>query len=305
MTDLGTFPGDTGSGAGAINDRGQIVGNSFPADGGDRAVMWDHGTVIDLGSLPGATVTSPQAINAEGEVVGTSGDGSSNNRLFLWADGKMTDLGPAGGGEVIYLNDHGQIALSAPVADGSIHTFFWDRGQLSELTPLPGEVFSQPTGLNDRGDVIGDSYDGTLEHAVLWRDGHPIDLGTLGIAGSVTFAINDRGQVAGGSFNTAAGLGQGFLWQNGTLTPFGPLGTGRSISPGTINATGDIIGFGPTTTGRNPRQAFVWHRGTLLNLGTLGGTGSFARAVNNEGAIVGQAQTSTGRFDGVLWTVDW
>jgi probable HAF family extracellular repeat protein len=68
-----------------------------------------------------------------------------------------------------------------------------------------GGTFSQPFGMNNKGEVNGVS---TLPgdqnaHAFLWRNGVMTDLGTLGGPNSngdfgVPFGPNERGDVAGG-----------------------------------------------------------------------------------------------------------
>ena len=52
----------------AINDTGQIVGESFPdlGSGYDHACLWQNGTVTDLGTLPGRSGSGANAINDAG-----------------------------------------------------------------------------------------------------------------------------------------------------------------------------------------------------------------------------------------------
>jgi alpha-tubulin suppressor-like RCC1 family protein len=70
---LGTFPGDSYSGAVAINARDQMVGISFTATSG-RAVLFDASQVIDLATRVQAIgtwgLTSAQGINDNGQIVG-------------------------------------------------------------------------------------------------------------------------------------------------------------------------------------------------------------------------------------------
>ena len=77
ITDLGTLPGSTSSIATAINNSGQVVGNS-----GDHAFLWQNGVMTDLGTLPGSTSSTATAINNSGQVVGNSG-----NHAFFWDNG--------------------------------------------------------------------------------------------------------------------------------------------------------------------------------------------------------------------------
>jgi probable HAF family extracellular repeat protein len=115
------------------------------------------------------------------------------------------------------------------------------------------------------------------------------DLGTLGGAHSGAVAINDRGQVAGGS-TTATGEGHAFLWRKGTMTDLGTLG-GRSSSAVAINNRGQVVGTSATTNGSSPfgtgPHAFRWQKGTMTNLGDLGQRISTASAINDHGQVVG------------------
>jgi probable HAF family extracellular repeat protein len=52
VTDLGTLGGSF-SGATAINDSGQVVGNFMNADNQVRGFLWEDGTMIELGTRSG------------------------------------------------------------------------------------------------------------------------------------------------------------------------------------------------------------------------------------------------------------
>jgi len=58
-----------------------------------------------------------------------------------------------------------------------------------------------------------------------------------------------------------------------------------------INDSGQIVGYAPNpSSGR--LAAYLYSDGVKINLGTLGGTASAAKAINNSGQVVGQALTS-------------
>lgn len=102
----------------AINDRGQIAGNSYTAEGFIHACLWDEfQRVHDLGTLAGRDTSSALGINSYGDVVGSSMEWpQSGQHAFLWTDGAMHDLNnflpPDSGWELLVakdINDAGEI----------------------------------------------------------------------------------------------------------------------------------------------------------------------------------------------------
>lgn len=121
LTLLEPLPGANSSFAWAINDLGQVVGDS-----GNRGVLWNNDaahTPIELPPLPnGDNYATARAINRLGHVLGSSstllpGSGSGN-RQVIWRDGGVFELQSlldpvSGSGWTIVsasaLNDLGQI----------------------------------------------------------------------------------------------------------------------------------------------------------------------------------------------------
>ena len=110
VTKLGTLGGGLSKSA-DLNDRGQVVGWSYPRKGKshncdfancNHAFLWQDGRMRDLGTLGGGA-SAAEAINEHGQVVGeadtraTDWAGDDLHHAFLWQDGKMRDLGTLGG----------------------------------------------------------------------------------------------------------------------------------------------------------------------------------------------------------------
>lgn len=117
LLDLGTLPGDKYSLAYAINDFGQVVGQSIDANGNSRAFLWQNGTMIDLNTL--VSTGSPALVYANdvndlGEIVGAAFDQSTNVVLafaatpaFGRASGRSPSVTrPAGGARKFMLPEN-------------------------------------------------------------------------------------------------------------------------------------------------------------------------------------------------------
>jgi probable HAF family extracellular repeat protein len=86
------------------------------------------------------------------------------------------------------------------------HAFRWQGGVLTDLGSLPGVNFSHATSVNSRGWATGGSFTSNLdpltgqpaEHAVVWKGGKIVDLGTLGTGlESAGLYVNDAGEIVG------------------------------------------------------------------------------------------------------------
>lgn len=192
------------------------------------------------------------------------------------------------------------------------HGILVTNGAPIDLGALPGTNSSDVTWINGRGDAVGASGTGTIDpltgwpeaRAVLWADGHLINLGTLpGGNESIGGTVNDRDQVAGISANgipdpfSMAGWGtqtRAFLWQDGQMRDLGTLGGPDSFGGG-VNERGHVIGWSYTsaisnpTTGVPTQDPFLWTNGHMQDLGTLGGTMGMPGGQNDQGEVVGQS----------------
>ena len=186
ITFLGTVAGRSYSSADAVNERGQVVGESYgipqmmsPEHVRSRAFLWQKGQMTDLGVLPGMKECRAFGINERSQVIGTCRNGSKNAAGFVWQAGKMTRID----GTPTAINGRGQI-----VGSSSSHAFLWQSGRMTNLGVLPGTTRSNAIAINDRGQVLGTSG----AHVVVWQSGRISDLGR-----GNPVAINGLGQVVG------------------------------------------------------------------------------------------------------------
>lgn len=176
MTDIGSLGGPYWVTVSAINDRGQIAGESATK-------------VMGVAGL--------QVIHA-----------------FLRQNGKMRDLGTLGGEEsyATDINNRGQVTglsdtkLKDKKGNPIAHGFLWQNGTMRDLGTLPGYTYSQATAINENGQAIGRVYTSTYvddgmgdQRGFVWEDGKIVKLPTLGTKWRSTqpVAINNHGQIIG------------------------------------------------------------------------------------------------------------
>ena len=215
------------------------------------------------------------------------------------------------------------------------------NGSITRLPPLAGDVSSEATAVNDRGEVAGTSTDASgVFRAVIWRGGEAVALGSLGLPRSSVAAINNRGHVTGFADvldATGRPTTHAYFW-DGEMHDLGTLPGQNQSVPFDMNDRDQIVGFSGfhavrweadgtatdlgTLAWRNaiaqginnrgqvvgvglsavgPPHAFVWTRGSYTDLGTLGGFTSSASRINDDGLVAGQAGTADNQTHAVVW----
>jgi probable HAF family extracellular repeat protein len=219
MSALPTVGGNNGQ-ASAINNRGQVAGyaengvvdSSCPPgttnNRVDLPVLWNNKgqaqALPTIGSDPDGVAFG---INNQGQAVGYSGTCTTANEAVMWENDTATPLPSLGYPSAIAyaINSHDQIVGQAVNADGVPLAALWQNNTVTSLGPLlPGDVAAFATSINNRGQVVGSSFnsDNSWSHGLIWQNGVTIDLNTLFPASSHLFVvsasnINDSGQIAG------------------------------------------------------------------------------------------------------------
>jgi probable HAF family extracellular repeat protein len=178
MTDLGGF-GGTCTAVAALNNKGQVVGESFRT--GDKAApafLWENGSIHELGGSLGGDFTGAFAINEKGKAAGFGYlTGNNTFHATLWQNlNEITDLGVVGGDPCSYaaaVNAKMQI-VGASIAncDDEFRAFLWQDGSLYDLNsliPPASALYLQLTyAINDGGEIAGTGVDASgNEHAFL------------------------------------------------------------------------------------------------------------------------------------------
>jgi probable HAF family extracellular repeat protein len=212
------------------------------------------------------------------------------------------------------------------------HAFQWQGGVRRDLGALVAGVSSLANWVSNTGLIAGVSENGAIDpllpgfpqlRAVLWKNGHITDLGTLPEGGyeSIANAVNSRGQVIGAALNAISdpnSLGTGgyptqtraFLWEDGAMQDLGTLG-GTDALAQFINERGQVVGWSYTSSAPNTTcpsfsplatGSFIWdRRHGMQDLGTLGGTCTLATGLNNSGTVVGSYVDDEQIERGFVW----
>ena len=324
MTDLG--PSGGGSAASGVSGVGQVVGFASTAGASTYdAAVWTrsggtYGTATDLGAAPGDHDGMARAVNSSGVIVGWASTNTLQHAL-VWTPGgglygAPTVLRSLGGiySAAMAINKAGAVAGYSYNAANVERAVVWQRKGSGYGPPIdfgllagsPSGGASYASGINDGGQVVGESDTATNAHAVVWSRsagayGAPVDLGTLGGTFSMANAINAGGQIVGSASTPGNAAAHAVLWNpaDGGHTSAVDLGTlGGILSTAlAVNNSGLIVGDSYLSGQSGPDPATLWVPsngvyGSPTTLGTLGGTSARAAGINDVGQIVGRSYVS-------------
>lgn len=217
------------SGAVAVNDKGEVLGNWVGADGRSRGYIYSCGRQRDIGLIGARSVYTD--INNAGYTIATGYADSDPSGYLRAPNGRLRDIG--------------HLPVEHPITQ--VYSLN-NRNQVAGKSG-PLEFPEQPY------------------RAVIWTRGTLRDLGDLGLTPNSAEAINDRGQATGfAAVNTGGPHDRvAYLYSNGSLVSIDDLsGGGLKYSEGRgINNHGHIVGYS------DQLQGFVWRGRRMQGLNTL------------------------------------
>ena len=337
-------PGRTSSYAEAINDRGDIVGTDdsgaflYTPGGGVRVLTPPAGVdailptaINDRGDILAQTFFEPDQVYlwrdgrwifiADGEAAGLNQRGqllvqvgTAATSFELWQDGHSTAISApdvtgvpslTGG----YLNQAGQVAFSSrdPDSPNPIEAWRWSGGRYTQLPALVRGASAQVEGLNDAGEVVGESGDAAnpTEHvAVAWTHGAVRRLATPPATSDLNdsaAAVNDRGQVVGTNDTPDTPPEQALLWP-GTAAPATLLAPAYYGGARAINEAGQVVINALVASGLSGHsEALAWRDGQLADLGAGTPIGQ-----NESGQVIVNMNTGpSAPVQAAVFTIDW
>ena len=254
VRDLGLVPDARFGDVWGLNDRGDVLISYYMNDAHTRHFVNSGGAPREL-VLPD-TYVSTESLDNAGRVVGWYSS-ASGTRPFVLSGDAFTELPvPAGlQGWAFDSNSAGQVAgarwrvLSIRDGGESVARIWQPDGTVTEIAPPAGWDETAAFAINDRGQVLGKLFNGTLDKPTrsqpfLYRDGVLSELPTpAGWDQLAAGALNNNGDVLG----TYTGPGSSrrlFLYSGGQYTDLSqvPLPAGYdTLYPDGINDAGQIL----------------------------------------------------------------
>jgi probable HAF family extracellular repeat protein len=293
LTYLGTLGGDDSQGT-ELNEKDQVVGWAYDADGHGHAFVWTDGMMLDLGTSLGES-SNANAINAEGVVVGEYT--SDCVHPFRYTPGATVPetISDLCGMRAPDVSDYNAVLLWNPGADTTPESGFVldsagiHRLQYAALPPL------RLLRINNRGQVLGLAhygYGGTLySTSAAPESGGPC----------AAYDLNDRGDI---SYTTCKGGRSEVILDDKTLIILPEIGRRGSSVASALNNHGAVAGsYHYSSSPTRPVHAFLWDGKETFDVeyGSSEWRIDSVRDLNDAGVILAHGtNTATGQKGAVL-----
>ena len=288
------FPGASKTSTYGINSQGDIAG-SYTINGVGHGFVLTQGRFVTV-DVPGEPVSGLAAINNNGELVATYNlaDNTTHTALIAGDVIQKFDYPNAtvtlGNG----INDAGDLVANYQIA-GMTHGFLLSGGKLTSID-YPAATFTGAYGISMAGDIVGRYTDPAgVTHGYVYSGANFTSLDIPGATSTGIDAINSVGDMVGRY--SSNGITHGFVMNSPAvsyiITDLGTL-PGGSFSQANQGNTGNGLVAGVSDTPSGNQHAALWQLGQTIDLAAqgLGGPNSAAYGLNENGVVVGQAETA-------------
>ncbi|GKS70146.1 PEP-CTERM protein-sorting domain-containing protein [Nitrosomonas sp. PY1] len=323
FTELGSLGGNQ-SKANAINDSGQIVGQSVNAAGESKAFIIQSNGAGMTTLFPSINASNAQDINDAGQITGTyylptlPGQGESPFHAFITGANGQGIIDLEVGSKMnsgISINNAGQVLGRTFEMDGSSSTFITSANGMNVRTL---ETFNDksiiPAGINEHGQIAGWAGDWSMPKFSVITAPNGVDMheikGLPGSNGVTAFGINNAGQVVGSvdiQTDSGGNLAYAFLTSadGNNMMNLGVLKGDDSSSAVGMNDLGEVIGSSSSFDVDHSR-IFLYSHGGMTDLSALdvvtdsGWRDLFISDINNHGQMVGFGTNKDGATEAFL-----
>ena len=179
---------------------------------------------------------------------------------------------------------------------GEFPAFVLTRGRYVPFEAADPRVQLFPTGINNRGEIVGEYIIASSKESILLRDrrGRITSFDVPGAKGTEASDINDRGQIVG-TFSEDTPIvnnsarPRGFLLDRGKLTTIDFPGAALTVAAG-VNNRGQVVGGYLDAQGRP--HGYRWDNGRFTTIEVPGASGTMAGDVNDRGEMIGVVGTN-------------
>jgi probable HAF family extracellular repeat protein len=242
ITNLGSLGGLFAE-ATAINNLGDVVGNSSLAKGGGEAFLDRGGHMKGLGAFRAAAVNDSDVVAGSMSI-----PGEGHTDAILDSNGKITDLGllPGEGGIFTVptgINNSGEVVGTGDNRESMERAWVYRNGKMTDLGTLGGPQ-AAASAINSSGEIVGFAQSATdADHGYLDRGGKLTDLGN----NVFPYAISNNGVIVG-----QGGCGNVFILSGGicrNLQTLIPARSGYELQTALgVNNKGQIVVDASTTS---------------------------------------------------------
>jgi probable HAF family extracellular repeat protein len=254
LRDLGTL-GGTFVWPHALNNRRQVVGESFVRDGSTHAFLWESGKMRDLGTEPGLH-SGAWGINEKGDAVGWLTEPRTRELgAVRWQNGVLERLPDFGRGSAAqFIAARGLIMGFGKGSEGGYWRIFeWRNDRVRDFSAFSGWQTASLGDVNGRGIGVGSLSRNQSPHGggeslpIRYDEGRLEELPAFTEVGLIPRAINDSGWILGATNSAQGGHFRAHLFRDGRFSPLDDLirGSGWKITGiGQLNNRGQITAYG-------------------------------------------------------------